>query len=223
MLLVNGREQRARWTARHYGAPVNEQPSPFVVRALAHLGAPQRTVSSSSRPPRALDLACGRGRHALLLARSGYHVEAVDFALPALISLAARARTADLRVDCIAADVTTWPLPRSRYALVVVASFLERALFGALRDAVQPGGVLVMETFLRGQEHGEHPNNPAYLLRPGELALELSNWIVLDAHEGCTERDGRLVMLSGIAARKPAPLSGRGIDMPDAFGSTPAP
>jgi len=221
-LLVNGSEQRARWTARHCSAQANEKPSPFVVRALVSLGAPH-TAAVPSSPPRALDLACGRGRHALLLARSGYHVEAVDFALPALTSLAARARAAGLRVDCVAADATTWPVPRSRYALVVVVSFLERALFAALRDAVQPGGALVMETFLRGQEHAGHPKNPAYLLRPGELAQELSTWIILDAHEGCTERDGRPVMLAGIVARKPTPVSGQGIDMPGTFRSTPPP
>ena len=203
-----GAERRALWTERHRSAAGSDEPSPFVVRALARLGTPQTAAGGPlSRLPRALDLACGRGRHALLLARSGYHVEAVDFALPAIASLAERARAAGLDVDCLAADATTWPVPRGRYALVVVVSFLERALFGALRNAVQPGGALVMETFLSGHERYGRPVNPAYLLRPGELAREMSGWTVLDAHEGRTERDGRLVMLTGILAQKPS--SGR--------------
>jgi SAM-dependent methyltransferase len=194
-------ERRALWTDRHRAAAAAGEPSPFVARAIARLASLRGRPLAP--PPRALDLVCGSGRHALLLARAGYHVEAVDFALPALATLTASARAAGLAVDCVAADVTTWPLPRERYALVVVVSFLERGLFPALRAAVAPGGALVMETFLRGQERHGRPTNPAYLLRPGELVEELQGWSVLDAHEGPTERGGRPLALAGILAQKP--------------------
>jgi tellurite methyltransferase len=187
--------ERQTWIARHDATTVIAPPSPFVVAALARLGPPAPGA-------RALDLACGRGRHALLLARHGYRVEAVDYAPPALAVLSRAARAAGLPVAGVAADVLTWPVPQERYALVLVVSFLARALHEALRRAVAPGGVLLMETFLEGQERYGHPTSATYLLAPGELAALCNGWEVLDAHEGCTERDGRPTMLAGVLARK---------------------
>jgi SAM-dependent methyltransferase len=183
---------RARWTERHRTAGV-PPPSPFVIAALARLGTP-------SPPAPALDLACGRGRHALVLAAAGYDVVAVDWALPALATLRQAATARGLQVHAVAADVTAWPLPRARFALVLATNFLERALFPALRAAVAPGGALVVETFLRGQERYDHPTNPAYLLRPGELAALVAGWRVVHAHEGPVDRDGSLALMAGIAA-----------------------
>lgn len=195
---MDGRERRA-WDARHRAAAQTETaeaPSPFVVQALDLLGAPLPDA-------RALDVACGRGRHALLLAARGYRVEAVDCARSALVVLRERALVGGLAVAGIVADVTTWPLPAGRYELVVVVSFLERGLFPALRAAVAPGGALLMETFLSGQERHGHPTNPAYLLAPGELADTCRGWPILAAHEGETRRDGRPVVVAGILARRP--------------------
>ncbi len=202
---MDTREQRDAWIRRHGAASQRAAPSPFVVRGLQLLaqGASSRGPACSSRPL-ALDLACGRGRHAILLAQHGYRVEAVDYALPALMSLKAEAASRALAVTCIAADVTAWPLPRNRYQLVLVVNFLERGCFAALRAAVRPGGALLLETFLEGQERYGHPRNPAYLLRRGELARAFGDWEILQSHEGRTEHDGRAAVLAGILARRPS-------------------
>ena len=177
-------------------------PSPFVVTSLDKLRRPAEGDALDSPRRFALDLACGSGRHALLMAERGYHVEAVDYALPALTALRAEAGRRALEVRCIAADVTAWPFPRARYDLVVVVNFLERGVFAALRAAVRPGGALLLETFLEGQERYGHPRNPAHLLQTGELGRELSGWQILASHEGPTTRGGDPVMLAGILARK---------------------
>lgn len=198
-------EQRGAWIRRHETASERAAPSPFVVSGLQVLarGTSPREPAGSSRPL-ALDLACGRGRHAILLARHGYRVEAVDYALPALTALKAEAASRALPVACLAADATSWPFPRDRYQLVLVVNFLERGCFPALRAAVRPGGALLLETFLEGQERYGHPRNPAYLLRRGELARAFGDWDVLQRHEGRAERDGRAAMLAGILARRPS-------------------
>jgi len=108
-----------------------------------------------------LDVACGGGRHARFLARLGYSVTALDRE-PRSIS----------GVRCIQADLedgSPWPLPGERFQGVVVTNYLHRPLFPVLMDALAPGGVLLYETFMLGNERYGKPSNPAFLLRAGEL------------------------------------------------------
>jgi SAM-dependent methyltransferase len=189
-------DRRRRWTERHRTATPMSPPSPFVLHALELLAEP------APRPRRALDVACGRGRHALALAEHGYVVTAVDYAVPAVQALRAGARARGLAVDCLAADVTTWPLPRDRFDLVVVVNFLERALFASLRTAVAPGGALLFETFVA--EDGDEGGVPvAFRLRPGELDAGLDDWEILARHASTDAHDGRPTPRAGVLARRP--------------------
>jgi len=51
----------------------------------------------------------------------------------------------------------------------VVTNYLWHPLLPALIDALQPGGVLLYETFAAGNEAFGKPSNPDFLLRPGDL------------------------------------------------------
>jgi len=62
-----------------------------------------------------------------------------------------------------------WPLSGERFEAVVVTNYLFRPLFPRLRESLAPGGVLIYENFLVGNERFGKPSNPAFLLRPGEL------------------------------------------------------
>ena len=55
---------------------------------------------------RALDMGCGTGTNAITLAKNGWQVTGVDFALPAIRSARRKAKQAGVRVDLHAADVT---------------------------------------------------------------------------------------------------------------------
>ena len=114
-----------------------------------------------------LDLACGQGRHSLLLAERGYQVEAVDRDAVLLAGIAARApgivtRTADL-------EGGPWPYHGRTFDGIVVTNFLYRPLLPMLLNALDVNGILIYETFMVGNERFGKPANPAYLLRPGEL------------------------------------------------------
>src|SRR5215212_5356671 len=89
---------------------------------------------------RALDVACGDGRHALWLARHGFAVDAIDLAYAGLARLTATARREQLVIQSIQANLEQVQLPTARYAVVVNCRYLQRSLFAALRDAVRPGG-----------------------------------------------------------------------------------
>jgi SAM-dependent methyltransferase len=194
-------DRRRRWEERHRSSATIEAPSRFVVEALALLGDATSTAPGAQR---ALDLACGRGRHALLLAERGYRVDAVDYAVSALTTLKRTTDTRGLDVRCFAADVTAWPLPPARYALVLVVNFLERSLFAALRTAVAPGGALLYETYRR-DEPGRTATalRPDFLLAPGELDEVYDGWRVLSRREETTTHDGTVVARAGILVQRP--------------------
>lgn len=115
---------------------------------------------------RILDLAAGGGRHARYFNDLGLRVTALDRDISSLRELAARG------VEVLAADLedgSPWPLGDRLFDGVVVANYLHRPLFPRLAAALAPKGVLIYETFGRGNERFGKPSNPDFLLRPGEL------------------------------------------------------
>lgn len=115
---------------------------------------------------RVLDVACGSGRHARLLASMGYHVEAVDRDAPALAALDGLQRITAHATDL---ENAPWPFDAACFDGVIVTNYLYRPRFDALVEALRPGGVLIYETFMVGNETLGKPSNPDFLLQPGEL------------------------------------------------------
>jgi len=151
-----------------------------------------------------LDLACGGGRHAQLLAGRGHPVTAVDRDADAIAAL----RTVP-GVEAIAADLEggPWPLPGRRFAAVVVANYLHRPLFPAILDAVAADGILIYETFAAGNERFGRPRNPDFLLRPGELLDIARGRLTVVAYEhGVTVQPAVVQRLCAINGPGPAAL-----------------
>jgi tellurite methyltransferase len=137
-------------------------PSPFVAEWIARAIVPP--------PRRALDVAMGRGRHALPLARAGYRTFGVDSKFGAVRDAFDAARDAGTPIHAWCADLTQHPLPASRFELVVVTRYLQRDLFAAIRHSLAPGGIVLYETFtVRQRALGAGPTSPDHLLEEGEL------------------------------------------------------
>jgi SAM-dependent methyltransferase len=119
-----------------------------------------------------LDLACGSGRHARLLAGLGHAVTALDRDPQALLAAAGEG-IATVQYD-LEAPGAAWPFAPGSLAGIVVTNYLHRPLFGHIAAALAPEGVLVYETFARGNEVFGKPSNPDFLLNPGEL-LDLAS------------------------------------------------
>ena len=64
-----------------------------------------------------------------------------------------------------------------------------------------PGGLLVLETFLRGQERFGHPRRPRHLLEPGELSRAFPGLELLELEESDA---GTPPVLARLAARRPS-------------------
>src|SRR5438105_14111800 len=147
-------------------------PSPFIVEWI---GACRAEARSDVRERRwALDVAMGRGRHVLALARAGFRVFGVDVKLDAVRDAVAAATAEGLRVHAWCADLTQHPLPSGRFDLIVVSRYLQRDLFPAVRSAVVPGGVVLYETFTMSQRAlGSGQTSSDHLHEPVELRARL--------------------------------------------------
>jgi SAM-dependent methyltransferase len=110
-----------------------------------------------------LDLAAGGGRHARYFKGLGYQVTALDRDVSGLQGLDAEMIAVDLE------DGSPWPLGTREFDGIVVTNYLHRPLLPHLANALVPGGVLIYETFGKGNERFGKPSNPDFLLRPGEL------------------------------------------------------
>ena len=155
-----GLDTRQQWHAR-YQHPAR---APHAARVLWE--------NQPLLPPtgQALDLACGAGGNALLLAVHGLETWAWDIAAVAVARVQAVAQQQGAVLHTEVRDVVACPpLPES-FDVIVVSRFLERCLAPALIDALKPDGLLFYQTFTHvtvGAVWG--PTNPAYRLAPQEL------------------------------------------------------
>jgi SAM-dependent methyltransferase len=139
-----------------------------------------RVAGSGAANRRALDIAIGRGRHALPLARAGFRTFGVDVAFERVRDAMTAAAAEHLAVHGWCADLTQHPLPEARFDLVLVTRYLQRDLFPALRAACVPGGVVLYETFTTAQRAlGSGPKSPDHLLEPGELRRRFDGFEIL--------------------------------------------
>ena len=132
-------------------------PSAWVQR-WSHLVRPGGTV---------LDVACGHGRHARWFHQRNHPLALVDRSEAAMTSISLPAPAC----EAVVADIENgpWPFAGRQFAALVVTHYLWRPLMPTLLDSLEPGGVLIYETFAAGNETVGKPSRPEFLLRPGEL------------------------------------------------------
>jgi SAM-dependent methyltransferase len=174
-------------------------PSPF----LSELA--DAIAVASARGP-VVDVACGRGRHALWLAARGVPVLGIDRDAEALAALRERARAGRLPVRGVRADLeaAAFPLRPESCGALLVFRYLHRPLAPALSAALRPGGLLVYETFtVHQRELGTGPRNPAFLLEPGELPRLFPELEVVSRGEQITGGE-HASATARLFARKPA-------------------
>lgn len=125
-----------------------------------------------------LDVACGSGRHARWLAALGFEVLAVDRDVSSFGDVPPGVRLVE-------ADIENgpWPCAERAFDGIVVTNYLHRPLLPTLVASLEPAGVLIYETFARGNERFGKPSNPAFLLAPGELLEAVRGRLRVVAYE----------------------------------------
>lgn len=151
-----------------------------------------------------LDLACGTGQNGLMLARQGIPVVFADRSATAL----------EVVKQCLVEDAlpgriwqidleqpNTNPLAAQNFSAIIGFRYLHRPLFPAIKEAVIPGGLVVYETFTIENRHFGRPDNPNFLLQPGELKTIFQDWQTIFYFEGILHNPDRAV--AQIVSRKP--------------------
>lgn len=167
------KEINSKWNTR-YSAAEGEATACYALREFAHLLPKEGT---------ALDLACGRGGNAMLLAKHGLQTQAWDLSSVAIEHIQTIADAQKLNIQASVHDVEQEPPQANSFDVIVVSYFLERKLAPALMNALRPNGQLFYETFIREKPQGVGPSNPDFLLGENELLKLFSDLHVLAYRE----------------------------------------
>jgi tellurite methyltransferase len=117
----------------------------------------------------ALDLACGLGANALLLAEQGLDVHAWDISAVALEKLQQTAQKKGLKITIRQVDIQASELYAESFDIIVVSRFLDRRLSDAIMTALKPNGLLFYQTYTKQKITDSPPHNPDFLLAENEL------------------------------------------------------
>jgi len=154
--------------------------SPFLVSQLSQL-----------QQGKILDVATGRGRHAVYLASKGFSVHGIDRDADALRHLQTNAQQEDLSTlttEFIDLEVDPQHPPdlgTDSYDGIIVFFYLYRPLFPQLLKALKPGGIIMYETFLLDNHiHRQHPRRKEFCLKANELLTLLQGFRILHYEEG---------------------------------------
>lgn len=171
------------------GQYLSEEPSQWIVKYAPLI----------IKKGRVLDLACGNGRHAMWFAKHDFYVDAMDCDAQVTSSM-----EAINNINVIIADVeaSDWPQSDQRYDGLVVSRYLYRPLLQTLATMLNPGGVLIYETYMVGNEHYGKPSNPDFLLRPNELFEVYSPLLSIVSFEQGEEGMPRPAVMQRICATK---------------------
>ncbi len=184
--------ERTKWNETHRAKPAGD-PEPFVVEMLPML----------PRGGLALDVAAGRGRNALALARARMRVIAADFSEVAMGTLAELARSERLSIWPVVADFDKFAFRDLSFDAIINVNFLDRARFPDFARALKPGGILIAETFLIDQTEIGHPKDPRFLLKHYELRDLVADLELLRYREGLVvSPDGFRSWRAGAVARR---------------------
>jgi SAM-dependent methyltransferase len=148
---------------------------------------------------RILDLACGSGRHAIWLAKQGYQVNALDRDAKALANMKG---IGNINVSIVDLEAGDWSGSGQRYDGIIVSRYLYRPLLSRLAGLLNPGGILIYETFMAGNERYGKPSNPDFLLLPNELLETYSPLLSIIAFEQGEVEMPRPAVTQRICAKK---------------------
>ena len=123
---------------------------------------------------KALDVACGIGRNAILLAGAGFQVDAIDISPVGLKQAKQTAESQGLNINWVEHDLDQ-PYPfDTDYDLIVVMWYVNLPLITRLCDCLAPGGYLLCQEHLVTDQAVIGPRNSDFRVLPGQLREAVS-------------------------------------------------
>lgn len=155
---------------------------------------------------RALDLACGAGRNAILLARAGFQVDAIDISSEGLKLGRRSAGQQGLNINWIEHDLDAAYRFDTDYDLIIVLWYVNPALVTHLCGCLAPGGYLLCEEHLQSEQDVIGPSSSKYRLAPGELAAAVTGLDILLYEEAIRmNEEGERLASARVVARNGSP------------------
>jgi tellurite methyltransferase len=185
----------ADWDERYRkGEHSSSKPHQLLVKAVGSLA-----------PGRALDIACGAGRHSIYLASLGWEVTAVDSSPVGIEVTRQRAADAGVAFETVVADLEKhqFKIEPSHYDLICDFYYLQRDLFAAIKAGLRRDGTFVGSIHILGDEPHAETMNPAFLLNPDELRSIFTGWTIDYYHEGRWDDPDHKHSDAEIIARRP--------------------
>jgi tellurite methyltransferase len=151
---------------------------------------------------RVLDIAMGRGRDALYLASRGVRTTGIELSAEAIRLAREDAGPKAVPIDIVRGDAGEIPFKKGSFGGIVAFFFLLREISRDIAEMLQPGGILIYETFLKRQNEVDRPRNPAFLLDEGELLSLFPGFKPIHYEEGAHDRSGKVRITAQLVARK---------------------
>jgi tellurite methyltransferase len=149
-----------------------------------------------------LDLACGSGRNGLYLNQLGFPTQFADKNSGLLDNLQTQYGIKASNCDCVDFEEGEQTLEKNSYQGIVVFRYLHRPLMDQIKDAIEPGGFLIYETFSVNNRQFGRPNRDAFLLEENELKKIFNDWHCLHYFEGIKHNPDRAI--AQIVCQKPS-------------------
>jgi SAM-dependent methyltransferase len=134
-----------------------------------------------------------------LLASLGHRLSGIDRDPEAIAAVSALG-------EAVLADIENgpWPLPERTFDAVIVTNYLWRPLMPQILASLAPQGVLIYETFAKGNETVGKPSRPDFLLKPGELLTHCQGLRIVAYEDGFLDSPERFIQRI-VAVKAPQP------------------
>lgn len=163
------------------------QPSALLVEAVRN-----------RRPGKALDVGMGQGRNSIYLAKQGWDVTGFDVSKTGLKEAGRLAAAAGVHIKSVLASDEEFEFGRNRWDLIAILYPLEKRSVFRARNALKPGGIVVVEC-----AHKE-PGDQSFGFETDELLKIFDGFRILRYEDapGIHEWSGRRVRLVRLIAEK---------------------
>ena len=180
-----------RWYDRIYEAPptFDTEPNRWLVEAVEQVP-----------PGVALDVGMGQGRNAVYLARKGWTVTGFDVARVGLERARENAAAAGVTITTVHASDEEFDFGTERWDLIAIVYALEKRSVHRARDALKPGGLIVVEA-----GHVDTPQDAPFEYRSNELLEIFEGFRILKYEEttGPYDWGPEQIPLVRLVAQKP--------------------
>jgi 2-polyprenyl-3-methyl-5-hydroxy-6-metoxy-1,4-benzoquinol methylase len=157
------------------------------------------TAIQGVRPGKALDVEMGQGRNAVFLAGKGWQVTGFDISEKALALAKEQAQKANVKIETVLANDEAFDFGKAQWDLIAILYPMEKRSYARAREALKPGGLVVVEGFhltVKG---------PAVRYASNELLERFTGFKILfyEEAEGLADWGNRQHRLVKLIAQKP--------------------